>query len=214
MQLVEAIRTRRTVRDFAERRVPDELVQRFIDMGSLAPAAGGHRPWRFVRVDDSEARRKIVDGFRVERTPDDVRALIDAWGVEDAALRAMYMEAIPRQASMIERAGALLIPCLLETGPLLAEKTSLHELNGFVSLWLCIATMLLAAAEEGVFGVTRILSTPAEAATVRSVLGIPDGVEIPCYLALGYPRESPSGRPHEGGDVHRRVCVNGWSSEA
>ena len=36
---------------------------------------------------------------------------------------------------MILDAGALIIPCFRQPEPLLGEKTSLHQLNAFASMW-------------------------------------------------------------------------------
>ena len=36
---------------------------------------------------------------------------------------------------------------------------------------------------------TKIVSMPEETGHIRATLGIPDEYEMPCYLALGYPRE-------------------------
>lgn len=36
------------------------------------------------------------------------------------------------------------------------QPTSLSSLNEFASIWCCIENILLAAASEGIFGVTRI----------------------------------------------------------
>jgi hypothetical protein len=48
---------------------------------------------------------------------------------------------------------------------------------------------LIAAAAEGIFGVTRI-PFEVERESLKRILNIPDGYEVPCYLALGYPRQT------------------------
>ena len=186
MSVTDAIKRRRTIRDFAPEPVPREAVMRLLSAGMRAPAGGGSRPWRFILVEDREIRQALADGFRVERSPAETAALVDSWGVEDEDERTMYLDALPRQASMIVDAGALVIPCYDQPEPLLAAKESLHQLNGIVSIWLCIENILLAAAEEDIFGVTKVPSTPRETENIRRVLGIPGTVEVPCYLALGY----------------------------
>ena len=46
----------------------------------------------------------------------------------------MYLEAIPRQASMVVGASVLLIPCYRERFDPLGAKESLHALNAFASI--------------------------------------------------------------------------------
>ena len=57
----------------------------------------------------------------------------------------------------------------------------------FASIWCCIENILIAAASEGIFGVTRIPSE-TERETIKRFLNVPEDCEIPCWLALGYPK--------------------------
>ena len=56
---------------------------------------------------------------------------------------------------MLLTAGCLIIPCFRQFEPLLKPK-SLSALNPFASIWCCIENMLIAAAAEWIYGVTRI----------------------------------------------------------
>jgi nitroreductase len=55
-----AVASRREVRDYAERDVPDEVERRILDAGRLAGSAQNRQPWRFLVVEDPEARRKLA----------------------------------------------------------------------------------------------------------------------------------------------------------
>ena len=115
---------------------------------------------------------------------------------------------------MILDAGALIVPCFRQTEPLLVEKQSLHQLNAFASMWAALENVLIAAASEGVFGVTKIISTPQERDHVRGTLGIPGDYEIPCYLALGYPRDDTVRAEQLPVDIDARIRRNAWAGEA
>ena len=91
---------------------------------------------------------------------------------------------------MLYNAGCLMLPCFRQPSPLLKPK-DLSALNPFASIWCCIENILVAAAAEGIFGVTRI-PFEAERKTLKQYLSIPPDYEIPCYLALGYPAETAS----------------------
>jgi len=56
MDTLEAIRTRRSVRRYEDRAVPDELVRELLTAAHRAPSARDGRPWQFVVIDD----RKIL----------------------------------------------------------------------------------------------------------------------------------------------------------
>ena len=58
MDTLEAIRTRRSVRKYQDRPVPEELVQKLLAAAMSAPSARNEQPWRFVVIDD---RRMLAD---------------------------------------------------------------------------------------------------------------------------------------------------------
>ena len=60
MDAMEAITTRRSVRQFSQKPVPDELIYKLIDAGRLAPTANNVQPWEFVVVTNKQIREKIA----------------------------------------------------------------------------------------------------------------------------------------------------------
>ncbi|MBI9079613.1 MAG: nitroreductase family protein [Pseudodesulfovibrio sp.] len=60
MELMEAIRTRRSIRKYENRIVPEEMVQEILDAAMMAPSAGNAQPWQFVVVTD----REILDSMQ------------------------------------------------------------------------------------------------------------------------------------------------------
>jgi len=60
MDALEALRTRRSIRQFETRAVPREALETLVDAGRLAPTAMGKEPWEFVVVTDSAMRRQIA----------------------------------------------------------------------------------------------------------------------------------------------------------
>lgn len=61
MELQDAINKRRSIRDFTDQPVPDELVRQIIEAGTRAPSSGNMQAWEFVIVKSEEARRKLVE---------------------------------------------------------------------------------------------------------------------------------------------------------
>jgi nitroreductase len=56
---LEAMRTRRTVRDLSDRPVPFELVRNAVATAATAPSGANLQPWRFVIVSDPERKRRL-----------------------------------------------------------------------------------------------------------------------------------------------------------
>lgn len=54
MELLEGIRSRRSIRKFQSRPVPRELVRTIIEAAMFAPSARNAQPWQFVVIDDRQ----------------------------------------------------------------------------------------------------------------------------------------------------------------
>jgi nitroreductase len=56
-----AIASRREVREYSDRELPDEVVRRILDAGRLAGSAQNRQPWRFLVVDDAKVREELAE---------------------------------------------------------------------------------------------------------------------------------------------------------
>ncbi len=61
MEAIDAIMTRRSVRKFEKRQIPDEIIARIIQAGTYAPSALALQPWAFVVVQDQTFLNKVSD---------------------------------------------------------------------------------------------------------------------------------------------------------
>jgi nitroreductase len=59
VDVLEAIRGRRSVRRFREGRIPDEHLRVVLEAGIWAPSAGNAQPWEFVVVRDRSTIEKV-----------------------------------------------------------------------------------------------------------------------------------------------------------
>jgi nitroreductase len=58
--VMDAIRTRKSVRAFLDKLVEDEKLNRILEAGRLAPSASNRQEWRFVIVRQPETRKKLA----------------------------------------------------------------------------------------------------------------------------------------------------------
>jgi len=56
-----AIASRREVREYADRDLPEEVVRSILDAGRLAGSAKNRQPWRFLIVEDEPARKRLAE---------------------------------------------------------------------------------------------------------------------------------------------------------
>lgn len=208
MNAYEAIAARKTIRDFAPTAIQPETIRKIIAAGFHAPTNNHMREWHFVLLQDRARRKELLDRVIHPLGKQGAVAVVDRWGLTDESQREMYIEAIPRQYSMLYNAACLILPCYRQHGALLQPET-LSSLNAFASIWCCIENMLVAAAAEGIYGVTRIPSEE-ERGIVKDYLRIPEGYEVPCSLALGYPAEHAARAPQVSIDLDERIHTDGW----
>jgi nitroreductase len=61
MDVIEAIHTRRSIRKFQQKPVPEDLVKELLAAAMSAPSAGNQQPWQFVVITDREILGKVPD---------------------------------------------------------------------------------------------------------------------------------------------------------
>lgn len=60
MDVYEAIRTRRSVRAYRPDPIPEDVLQRILDAGRMAPSAANKQSWKFVVVRDADLRSRLA----------------------------------------------------------------------------------------------------------------------------------------------------------
>ena len=94
MDFYEAVQRRRTVRDFAEKKVPDKVVTRILEAGLKAPTNDHLRQWEFVVLRDARSIETAL-GQVSEKAGRDAQAL--AGRRLNDRQRRMYVQAMPKQ---------------------------------------------------------------------------------------------------------------------
>ena len=59
MDVMEAIMTRRSVRKWLDKPVPEACVQQILEAGRWAPSAGNFQPWAFIVIQEAETKARI-----------------------------------------------------------------------------------------------------------------------------------------------------------
>ena len=65
---LDLLRSRRSVREFSDRPVPQEVIETLIATAGTAPSGANKQPWRFVAVQDTELKRRVRVAAEVEET--------------------------------------------------------------------------------------------------------------------------------------------------
>ncbi|PWL80733.1 nitroreductase [Candidatus Gastranaerophilales bacterium] len=207
MEFYEAIDKRRTVRDFEDKIIDIEIIKRILSAGLKAPTNDHLKSWEFVLVNDKKERSRILN-LEDMTNPADCDKMLDSFGMTDSDQRGMYHIAMPKQFSMLYNSGCLILPFFKLREPLM-HPTCLSSLNEFASIWCCIENILLAAASEGILGVTRIPMTE-ELEHIKKTIKHPDNYAMPCYIALGWPSKDAKLPIQKVINVEDRIHINNW----
>ena len=189
MDILEAIATRRSVRRFATREVPRDVVRELIAAACAAPAPHHSRPWRFVEV-RPETRPRLIEAMAAAW-----RADLEADGRPAQALEAP----LARSRRQLTDAPLLLLACLQAEAardwP--DERRRSAERDMYVqSLGAALQNLLLAAHARGLGGYLKGAPLFCPAA-VSEALSLPNGWQPAFLILLGYAagNSEPAPRP-------------------
>lgn len=81
MDTFTCIRTRREIREFLEKSIPDESLLKILEAGRLAPSSKNSQPWHFVVIRSKETLKKISEltptGEHIAKAPLAIVILMD-----------------------------------------------------------------------------------------------------------------------------------------
>jgi len=204
MEFYDVVKRRRTVREFKEEAVPEEVVRRVLAAGLKAPCNAHLKSWQFILLRDRDKRsRAVSQGLKARdmRDGEEIERFVARF--DDEELKGVYRRSLPVQLTMMLEAREVLVVCY-KMKPL-TECRALFELNPLASAWMCIENIMLALAAEGLFGCTY---TPYESKGLKEFLGVPAGYEIAAVIPFGFPKEAPAEGESENLDA--RLHIDGW----
>ena len=194
--LLELVKKRRSIRRFKPDPIPDEYIEKIIEVARWAPSGFNMQPWEFIVVKKPELRRKIVE-FVTEywNQSKAMETTRESWqgkpwktsGVLDAGMDFTTAPVfIILYGDTRTKAG---LPMGLRYD---ANRCRLIFTSGLANafLYMHLAATTLNLASQWVSTIT----TPFANCMVKNLLGIPAEMEPYDMLALGYPALKPSGK--------------------
>ncbi|WP_417410084.1 5,6-dimethylbenzimidazole synthase [Hoeflea sp.] len=170
----KAIFTRRDVRDqFLPDPVPDDVLRRLLEAAHHAPSVGFMQPWNFITIRDQAVRDRVADAFG--RANDEAVKLFPQ--ERQSKYKSLKLEGI-RKAPL-----NICITCDRARGGNVVLGRTHNSSMDLYSTVCAVQNLWLAARAEGIgMGWVSIFGD----ADLKSILGIPDRIEIVAYLCLGY----------------------------
>ena len=180
---LEAMRTRRTVRDFSPEPVPFSLIESAIRTAASAPSGANRQPWRFVVVENPEIKRRIRQAaeeeeraFYEHRAPDE---WLDALAPLGTNWHKPFLETAP-----------YLIVVFREDYRLTANEAGdeVKEKNYYVMESVGIACGFLLASLH-LAGLATLTHTPSPMGFLSQILNRPKNEKPYLLIPVGYPAE-------------------------
>jgi len=86
MDILEAIKGRRSIRAFRSKDVPEEIVEKLVDAARYAPSAGNIQPWEFIVVRKPEIRRGLAEAALAQTFIEEASVVIVVCANENRSL--------------------------------------------------------------------------------------------------------------------------------
>ena len=186
VELYDAIYKRRIVRDFSDKIVPDNILEKIINAGLQAPTHDHLRNWEFVILQSGKDKENALQFIKNGVKPQ--LEILKKILVDGTPQQKMYAVAMPRQYSMLYNASHIILPFFKSNSGVL-NPTSVSSLNPLSSIWCVIENIFLAATAEGLACSMRI-PVGEEGVNVAKTVGAPEDYLLPCYIGLGYPTDN------------------------
>jgi len=171
-QVLQAIRERRSAREYLDTPVAMSAIIRIVNAGRLAPSGANRQPWHFVVIDDPEVKHNLRSICE--------EAEATYYKNADEELREWFAaHSITPSKPFLERAPVLI-----------AVFSNPHAPYAIPSVWIAIANMLVQATQEGLYSLPY---TPS-GAKLGPPLAVPLKYRVAALLPIGY-AEHPACQP-------------------
>ena len=169
MELDKAISSRKTIRKFQNKNVPDNYLYEIIQSAMLAPSAKNRQPWRFYILDDNQKN--------------DITNMMYDWANENKDIHT----SIKGSANQMKTANKAII--IYTPNYHSKNKKTYYKKPDYLSLGAAIENMNLKCFDLGL-GCTWLCDTLYIENEINNYLKI-DDLEQVSTLIIGYPEEVP-----------------------
>lgn len=167
--------TRRSIRDFSDKAVPQSIIEHLILTASTAPSGAHKQPWTFCAIQDSSVKTAIRVAAEKEEYESYTNRMSEQWLKDLAPIGTDW------QKPFLEIAPWLIV--------VFAQVTGLQkEKHYYVQESVGIACGFLIAAIHDV-GLATLTHTPSPMNFLKTVLKRPDNERPFLLLPVGYPAD-------------------------
>ncbi len=183
MEVLDALATTRAIRRYTDDPVPPEALRQMLFAATRAPSGSNRQPFRFVVLTDSpvaaDAKRLIGEGARhlwsAKRAGD---AYDRGSGNDPTSPKARMAASMEHYVEHFAQVPVLVLACI--------ERYRDHDVYLGASVYPACQNLLIAARALGFGGVLTIWHA-MRIDELRTLLSIPDDVDIAATITIGHP---------------------------
>jgi nitroreductase len=184
-ETIDIIKKRRSIRQFDSRQIPVDALNTILEAALYAPSALNQQKWHFTVVQNETLLKKMVRITKTNKLNSDIPILIEKAGSED--YHTYYQAPTVVIVSGDEQAKFIMFDCAAA-----AQNITLAAVSLGIGSCIMTSAGFLFASEQG--------------RAMKSTLGIPDGYEHVCSIAMGYHQgEWPAAPPRNKKEVFRLI---------
>lgn len=203
MELVELeklIKSRRSIRRWQDKKVPEELLLKAIEMATWAPNGGNQQNWRFYVVVNPGTIKAMADAVqasadRMASWPEAEKFGMAAGWRERAGFFHSAPAAIVVGAAQYQSPVDQIFAAREKVDPRASQMRQWRNVvdSRIQSVASAIAYLLLVLHQMGLGAVWMTGPTQAKD-EIEKILKVPPGIDIVAFIPVGYPDEEPTSR--------------------
>ena len=179
VEFYESMRRRRTVREYADRKVPREIIDNCLRAAGTAPSGANLQPWHFVVVSDPAVKQRIrLEAEKEEREFYQHKApqeWLDALAPLGTDEHKPFLDVAP-----------YLIAIFAETYGVAPDGGKIKHYYAQESVGIATGMLITAVHNAGLVSLTH---TPSPMGFLNEILGRPANERPFLLLVVGYPAE-------------------------
>ncbi len=197
-ELAELIKSRRSIRSWQDKHVPEKLLLEAVELATYAPNGGNQQNWRFYVILNRDIIRSIADA--VQSRADLMASWPEASKYGEITKRMLQRSSFFRSAPAAIAVATRQYESAIEQLSAGRKDTDArarqiyewrHIANaGIQSVASAIAYLLLILHGMGLGAVW--MTGPMQAkGEIEKILNIPEGMDLVAFIPVGYPAENP-----------------------
>jgi len=203
MELIDAIKGRRSVRRYKPDPIPKEDIDKIIESACWAPSGSNMQQWKFIVIQNATLKEKLAS--EIETVADEIIMEFE----KDNDLISRLKRGLPFYTFF--RYAPIVIACVVEevpstSGKIMADRgaySSTISIVGLSSVSAAIQNLLLTAYSMG-YGTCWMTGPLIAKREMEEILGITEPHHLIALIPLGKPDETPPPKPRKDGVIEYR----------